>query len=59
MRGAPVLDLSARQPPSDPITFAVRNRIGMWGHSRGGMMTYIALTRTDRIPLPNLVPHGT
>ena len=24
-------------------------RIGMMGHSRGGMMTYLALTRTDRI----------
>lgn len=25
------------------------SRIGMIGHSRGGMMTYLALTRTDRI----------
>jgi dipeptidyl aminopeptidase/acylaminoacyl peptidase len=24
-------------------------RIGMWGWSRGGMMTYLALTRSDRI----------
>jgi len=31
------------------LAFADRDRIGMWGHSRGGMMTYIALTRTDRV----------
>jgi len=33
----------------DNLAFADRDRIGMWGHSRGGMMTYIALTKTDRI----------
>ena len=33
----------------DNLPFADRDRIGMWGHSRGGMMTYIALTRTERI----------
>jgi dipeptidyl aminopeptidase/acylaminoacyl peptidase len=33
----------------DKLAFADRDRIGMWGHSRGGMMTYIALTTTDRI----------
>jgi dipeptidyl aminopeptidase/acylaminoacyl peptidase len=33
----------------DRLPFADRDRIGMWGHSRGGMMTYIALTKTDRI----------
>jgi dipeptidyl aminopeptidase/acylaminoacyl peptidase len=33
----------------DQLSFADRDRIGMWGHSRGGMMTYIALTRTDRV----------
>ena len=33
----------------DNLPFADRDRIGMWGHSRGGMMTYIALTKTDRI----------
>ena len=33
----------------DHLAFADRDRIGMWGHSRGGMMTYIALTKTDRI----------
>jgi dipeptidyl aminopeptidase/acylaminoacyl peptidase len=33
----------------DQLAFADRDRIGMWGHSRGGMMTYIALTKTDRI----------
>lgn len=36
----PLLD---RHPRVDP------DRIGMFGHSRGGMMTYIALTRTDRL----------
>jgi dipeptidyl aminopeptidase/acylaminoacyl peptidase len=33
----------------DQLAFADRDRIGMWGHSRGGMMTYLALTKTDRI----------
>ena len=33
----------------DRLPFADRDRIGMWGHSRGGMMTYIALTETDRV----------
>ena len=33
----------------DQLPFADSDRIGMWGHSRGGMMTYIALTRTERI----------
>ncbi|MFO1317407.1 MAG: prolyl oligopeptidase family serine peptidase [Burkholderiales bacterium] len=33
----------------DRLPFADRDRIGMWGHSRGGMMTYIALTTTDRV----------
>jgi dipeptidyl aminopeptidase/acylaminoacyl peptidase len=33
----------------DQLAFVDRDRIGMWGHSRGGMMTYIALTKTDRI----------
>lgn len=31
------------------IKFADTERIGMYGWSRGGMMTYIALTKTDRI----------
>lgn len=33
----------------DQLPFADGARIGMWGHSRGGMMTYLALTRTDRV----------
>lgn len=33
----------------DHLDFADPTRIGMWGHSRGGMMTYIALTRTGRV----------
>ena len=32
-----------------PGRFADGERIGMWGHSRGGMMTYLALKKTDRI----------
>ncbi|HYG68009.1 MAG TPA: prolyl oligopeptidase family serine peptidase, partial [Anaeromyxobacteraceae bacterium] len=36
----PLLD---RHPRADP------SRIGMRGWSRGGMMTYLALARTDRI----------
>lgn len=31
------------------IEFADTNRIGMYGWSRGGMMTYLALTKTDKI----------
>ena len=38
-----------RHPRLRQLAFADRDRIGMWGHSRGGMMTYIALTKTDRI----------
>jgi dipeptidyl aminopeptidase/acylaminoacyl peptidase len=33
----------------DHLEFADTERIGMWGHSRGGMMTYLALKETDRI----------
>jgi len=33
----------------DHLAFVDRDRIGMWGHSRGGMMTYIALTKSQRI----------
>ena len=36
----PLLD---QHPRVDP------DRLGMFGHSRGGMMTYLALTRTDRL----------
>jgi dipeptidyl aminopeptidase/acylaminoacyl peptidase len=33
----------------DQLDFADGDRIGMWGHSRGGMMTYLALMQTDRV----------
>lgn len=33
----------------DQIEFADAERIGMWGHSRGGLMTLLALMETTRI----------
>lgn len=33
----------------DQLDSVDAERIGMMGHSRGGMMTYLALTKTDRI----------
>lgn len=33
----------------DQLDSVDAERIGMMGHSRGGLMTYLALTRTDRI----------
>jgi dipeptidyl aminopeptidase/acylaminoacyl peptidase len=33
----------------DELPFADAERIGLWGRSRGGMMTYLALKHTDRI----------
>lgn len=47
--GADVADVLHAIQVFDRLPFADRDRIGMWGHSRGGMMTYLALTRTDRI----------
>jgi dipeptidyl aminopeptidase/acylaminoacyl peptidase len=47
--GADVDDVTNAIRVFDQLAFADRDRIGMWGHSRGGMMTYLALTRTDRI----------
>lgn len=38
-----LIPLLAQHPRADT------SRIGMVGHSRGGMMTFLALTRTDRI----------
>jgi dipeptidyl aminopeptidase/acylaminoacyl peptidase len=38
-----LIPLLANQPKADT------SRIGMYGWSRGGMMTYIALTKTDKI----------
>jgi dipeptidyl aminopeptidase/acylaminoacyl peptidase len=47
--GADVADVLNAIQVFDRLPFADRDRIGMWGHSRGGMMTYLALTKTDRI----------
>jgi dipeptidyl aminopeptidase/acylaminoacyl peptidase len=47
--GADVGDVISALRVFDQLSFADRDRIGMWGHSRGGMMTYLALTRTDRV----------
>ena len=47
--GADVADVVNAMPVFDQLAFADRDRIGMWGHSRGGMMTYLALTKTERI----------
>jgi len=47
--GSDVNDVHSAIRVFDQLAFADRDRIGMWGHSRGGMMTYIALTKTDRI----------
>jgi dipeptidyl aminopeptidase/acylaminoacyl peptidase len=47
--GADVADVLNAILVFDRLPFADRDRIGMWGHSRGGMMTYLALTKTDRI----------
>jgi dipeptidyl aminopeptidase/acylaminoacyl peptidase len=47
--GADVNDVLNGLRVLDQLPFADPARIGMWGHSRGGMMTYLALTRTDRI----------
>ena len=33
----------------DQLDFADGSRIGMWGHSRGGLMTLLALMQTDRV----------
>lgn len=47
--GADVNDVINALRIFDQLPFADATRIGMWGHSRGGMMTYLALTRTNRI----------
>lgn len=47
--GADVDDVLNLIPVLQTVPGADLNRIGMFGASRGGMMTYIALTRTDRI----------
>jgi dipeptidyl aminopeptidase/acylaminoacyl peptidase len=47
--GADVNDVLNLIPMLESLPQADASRIGMIGSSRGGMMTYIALTRTDRI----------
>ena len=47
--GADVADVLNLIPLLDGLTGADARRIGMWGWSRGGLMTYQALARTNRI----------
>ena len=47
--GADVHDVLNLIPLLESLPQADATRIGMYGWSRGGMMTYLALTRTDRI----------
>jgi len=47
--GADVNDVLHLIPLLESIPQCDSARIGMYGRSRGGMMTYISLTRTDRI----------
>jgi dipeptidyl aminopeptidase/acylaminoacyl peptidase len=47
--GADVDDVLNLIPVLESLPSADRTRIGMYGVSRGGMMTYLALARTDRI----------
>jgi len=47
--GADVNDINILTEVLKEIEFADTNKIGMYGWSRGGMMTYIALTKTDKI----------
>lgn len=47
--GADVNDVLNLIPLLESISKVDPARIGMYGWSRGGMMTYLALTRTDRI----------
>ena len=47
--GADVRDVLNLIPLLEGLEYADASRIGMFGWSRGGMMTYQALARTDRI----------
>ncbi len=47
--GRDVNDVLNLIPCVSHIEKADTSRIGMWGWSRGGMMTYLALTKTNRI----------
>jgi dipeptidyl aminopeptidase/acylaminoacyl peptidase len=47
--GAEINDVLNLFPILDSLPEADGSRIGMWGASRGGMMTYLAVAKTDRI----------
>jgi|GEM_PF-651750 len=47
--GSDVNDVLNLIPLVESLPFVFRNKILMLGSSRGGMMTYIAISRTDRI----------
>lgn len=47
--GKDVNDITILTEVLKEVDVADTNRIGMYGWSRGGMMTYIALTKTDKI----------
>ncbi len=47
--GADIADVMNLFPLLDADPDADASRIGMYGGSRGGMMTYLALARTDRV----------
>ncbi len=47
--GAEVQDVLSLIPLLEGLPRADATRIGMYGWSRGGMMTYLALARTDRL----------
>jgi dipeptidyl aminopeptidase/acylaminoacyl peptidase len=47
--GADINDVMNLFPLLDADPIADAERIGMYGGSRGGMMTYLAMTKTDRI----------
>jgi dipeptidyl aminopeptidase/acylaminoacyl peptidase len=47
--GADLNDVLILLPLIDSLPYADPSRIGMYGWSRGGMMTYLVLARTDRI----------
>jgi dipeptidyl aminopeptidase/acylaminoacyl peptidase len=49
MGGADVSDVLNLLPLLESVPQADATRIGMYGRSRGGMMTYLALTKSDRI----------
>jgi len=47
--GGDLADVLNLVPLLDDMPDADPDRIGMWGWSRGGLMTYLAMARTDRL----------